>query len=139
MAETFLRRWFGKAPSPAADEGRAEIDRLLPDRPNTRGPLLWLRAVLDELVPDAAYVTVQFPTPEAIRDELHAGRSILVNERLVVDGRGFVRRWEHVCNALAEHQPGGLLPGLSRAARQGRLMTCRLACCRSRRTPLIWR
>jgi len=135
VAETFLRRWFGKAPAPAADEARAEIDRLLPDRPATRGPLLWLRAILDDLVPDPEYVTVQPPTPEAVRDELHAGRSILVNERPVVDGRGFVRRWEHVCDALAEHQPGGLPPGLSRAARQGKLDPNALATAIVNRSP----
>jgi FdhE protein len=135
VAETFLRRWFGKAPSPAADEARAEIDRLLPDRPTTRGPLLWLRAILDELVPDPEYLTVPLSTPEAVRDELHAGRPILVHERLVVDRRGFVRRWERVCDGLAEHQPGGLPPGLTRAARQATLDPDALATAIVRRSP----
>jgi FdhE protein len=38
-----------------------------------------------------------------------------------VDGRGFIRRWERVCGALAEHQSGGLPRDLAGAARAGRL------------------
>lgn len=122
MAETFLRRWFGVKPTaPAADEARAEIDRLLPDRPTTRGPLHWLRAILDELVPDAEYVTVQLPTPEAARDDLHTGRPLLVNGQLGVDPRGFARRWQRVCDALVDQQPGTIPAGLGSAARRGLL------------------
>jgi FdhE protein len=107
VAETFLRRWFGAKPTaPAAEEARAEIDRLLPDRPTTRGPLLWLRDILDDLVPDPTYLTVQLRTPEAVRDKLHVGQPSLSNEGLVVDARGFARRWQRVWDALSEHQPG---------------------------------
>jgi FdhE protein len=113
VAETFLRRWFGKKPSaPAADEARAEIDRVLPDRPATRGALLWLRAILDDLVPDPLYVMTRFPTPDIAREECVAGRPLLLHSALKVDPEKFSGRWRRICAALEEHRPGVVPAGL---------------------------
>jgi FdhE protein len=118
VAETFLRRWFGKKPSaPAADEARAEIDRLLPERPATRGPLLWLRAILDDLVPDPWYMVAVTPTADVVREECQTGRPLLLYSPLVVDA-DFPVRWQHACAALERHQPGTVPAGLEYAARQ---------------------
>ncbi|HKB04603.1 MAG TPA: glycosyltransferase, partial [Gemmataceae bacterium] len=117
MAETFLRRWFGKKPSaPAADEARAEIDRLLSERPATRGPLLWLRAILDDLVPDTWY-RVNWLTADVVREECQAGRPLLYLSPLTVDA-DFLVRWQHICAALAQHQPGAVPAGLADVVRQ---------------------
>src|SRR5205807_6803322 len=71
VAETFLRRWFGGKPSaPAADEARAEIDRVLADRPELRGPLAWLREILDDLVPVPGLASV--PRSEEHTSELQS-------------------------------------------------------------------
>jgi FdhE protein len=107
VAETFLRRWFGRAPAPAADEARAEIDRLLPDRPTTRGPLLWLRAVLDELVPEPGYITAPMPEAAACRAKLREGTPALWGLRITVDPTGFSRRWEKLGEAMPASEPGG--------------------------------
>jgi len=117
VAETFLRRWFGKKPSaPAADEARAEIDRLLSERPATRGPLLWLRAILDDLVPDTWY-RVNWLTADVVREECQAGRPLLYLSPLTVDA-DFLVRWQHICAALAQHQPGAVPAGLADVVRQ---------------------
>ncbi len=106
MAETFLRRWFGGKPTaPAADEARAEIDRLLADRPSYRGPLTWLRAIADDLVPVPGFVTVELPGPEAARDKLLAGIPLLRGEKLAVDAAEFARRWERAVDALKAGPP----------------------------------
>jgi formate dehydrogenase accessory protein FdhE len=118
VAETFLRRWFGKKPSaPAADAARAEIDRLLPDRPATRGPLLWLREILDDLVPDPWYAVSLLRAPETVREECQAGRPLLLHSTLVVDA-DFSGRWQHICAALEQRQPGAVPAGLADVARQ---------------------
>lgn len=120
MAETFLRRWFGGQPAaPAAEEARAEIDRLLADRPSYRGPLAWLRAVADDLVPDPASVAFTLPGPEAAREKLSVGRAVLSGQAPRVDRRRFAPRWKRLCDSLAETQPGAVPPGLSAAARRG--------------------
>jgi FdhE protein len=120
VAETFLRRWFGGKPTaPAADEARAEIDRLLADRPSYRGPLTWLRAVLGELVSDAEAVTFALPGPEAVREKLSAGCALLSGQAPRVDRRRFARRWERLCDFLAEIQPEAVPQGLAAAARRG--------------------
>jgi FdhE protein len=80
-----------------------------------------LRAILEDLVPEREYITVLLPNREAVRDDLHAGRPILFNERLVVDVRGFARRWQRVCKALTEHQPGSIPTDLATVARRGLL------------------
>jgi FdhE protein len=116
VAETFLRRWFGKAPDPAADEARAEIDRLLPDRPTTRGPLLWLRDVLDDLVPDPRYLMAALPTPAVAREECHAGRPLLRHTRPGIDSDRFAGRWRRIVAALDKHQPGAVPSDLATAA-----------------------
>jgi FdhE protein len=118
VAETFLRRWFGKKPSaPAADEARAEIDRLLPERPATRGPLLWLRAILDDLVPDPWYMVARPPTADVVREEGRAGRPLLLHSAVAVDA-DFPARWRHISVALEQHQPGTVPAGLVDVARQ---------------------
>ena len=116
MAETFLRRWFGKAPDPAADAARAEIDRLLPDRPTTRGPLVWLRDVLDDLVPDPRYVAPALPAAEVAREECHAGRPLLLQTTPGIDPDRFADRWRRIVSALERHQPGSVPPELAKAA-----------------------
>jgi FdhE protein len=109
VAETFLRRWFGRKPTaPAADEARAEIDRLLADRPNYRGPLTWLRTVLDELVPTPGYLAATLPQPEAAREKLSGGVPLLRGLPLTVGRAAFARRWKWVCEALGDAQPAGL-------------------------------
>jgi FdhE protein len=119
VAETFLRRWFGGKPTaPAADEARAEIDRLLADRPSYCGPLSWLRMVADELVPAAGYVTSTLPGPEAAREKLASGEPLLRGQGVTVDGRQFARRWKRLCEALGEHQPGAVSLALANAVRQ---------------------
>ncbi len=118
MAETFLRRWFGRKPAAtAADEARAEIDRLLADRPELRGPLAWLREILDDLVPEPDYLQTVLPAAESAREELRFGHPLLSHNPLAVEPRGFARRWQRVCDALAEHRPGATPAGLAAAAR----------------------
>jgi len=53
VALSFLGKWFGgKRPDAAAlEEVRAELDRLLVERPAFAEPLRWLRAVLPTLAP----------------------------------------------------------------------------------------
>jgi FdhE protein len=120
VAETFLRRWFGGRPTtPAADEAREEIDRLLADRPGYRGPLTWLRSVLDDLVPDPAAINFTLPEPEAAREKLSDGWALLSGQVPHVDQRRFARRWQRLCDALAENQPGAVPQGLAAAARRG--------------------
>ena len=117
MAETFLRRWFGKkSAAPAADEARAEIDRLLPERPATRGPLLWLRAILDDLVPDPAYVMNRRPAADVVREECSAGRPLLLHSTLGVDPDRFSGRWQRICAALERQQSGAVPKDLGRAS-----------------------
>ena len=115
MAETFLRRWFGKAPDTAAAEARAELDRLLPDRPTTRGPLLWLRDVLDDLVADPRYVVPALPAAEVAREECHAGRPLLRHTNPGVDPARFAERWRRIIAALERHQPGAVPSELVKA------------------------
>lgn len=101
MAGTFLRRWFGGKPTaPAAEDARAEIDRILVERPTLNGPLGWLRAIADELVPDSEYVVAALPAEESAREEAQFGRPVLLHTVLVVDPVGFARRWRRVCEAL---------------------------------------
>jgi FdhE protein len=122
VAETFLRRWFGgKRASPAGDEARAEIDRLLADRPDLRGPLGWLHAVLDDLVADPEYVLTRLPAAEVVREKYHAGRPLLVHAALTVEPAGFARRWRRLFEALEKHQPGSVPPGLADVVRRGRV------------------
>ena len=100
--------------APAADEARAEIDRLLPDRPTTRGATRV--AAGNPRRPGArtrAYVRAALPARRPGPRSVHARRPVLRNTPLVVDARGFASRWERICGALAEHQPGGLPPGLA--------------------------
>lgn len=119
MAETFLRRWFGgKPPAPAADEARAEIDRLLADRPSYSGPLTWLRAVADELAPVAGYVAANLPESDTTREKLATGVPLLRGQGVLVEGREFARRWTRLCESLGEHQPGTVSPALSKVGRQ---------------------
>jgi FdhE protein len=119
VAETFLRRWFGGKPTAsAADEARAEIDRLLADRPSYSGPLTWLRAVTDELTPVAGYIAATLPEPEAARDKLAAGEPLLRGLGVVVEDRQFARRWKRLCEALNESQPGAASPALSKVVRK---------------------
>lgn len=128
MAETFLRRWFGGKPTaPAAEDARVELDRALADRPDLRGPLGWLRAVADELVPDPEYVSTALPTPEAAREEAQFGRPILLHNTLGVEPVGFARRWQRVCDALAQHQPEAIPPKLGSAVKRGQLDESALA------------
>jgi FdhE protein len=118
VAETFLRRWFGKkASTPAAEDARAEIDRLLPDRPATRGPLLWLRAICDDVVPDPWYMVARPPTRDVVREECESGRPLLLHSTLAVDA-DFPGRWQRICAALKEHQPGVVPAGLANAPRR---------------------
>lgn len=122
MAETFLRRWFGGKPTaPAADEARAEIDRAFADRPDLRGPLAWLRAVADELVPDHHYVYVTLPAQDEAREAAHAGRPLLRNTSFAVDPDGFARRWRRVCDALAVSQSGAIPSELATTAKRREL------------------
>jgi FdhE protein len=108
VAETFLRRLFGGKPSaPAADEARAEIDRVLADRPHLAGPLGWLRAIAGDLVPAPGFVTVKLPEPEAARGKLLAGVPLLRGEPATVDAAEFSRRWKRAADAL-ENCPAGL-------------------------------
>jgi FdhE protein len=117
VAETFLRRWFGGKPSaPAADEARAEIDRILAERLDLRGPLSWLRAVADDLVPTAGLVTVTLPEPEVAQARLLASVPLLRGERVAVERGEFAGRWKRLADAL-ENTP----PGLATAAKQGRI------------------
>jgi FdhE protein len=128
VAETFLRRWFGgQSAAPAADEARAEIDRLLADRPSYRGPLTWLRAVADDLVPDPEAIAFTLPQPEAARERLSAGRALLAGLAPHVERRRFTRRWQRLCESLAETQPAAVPPGLSAATRRGTVEPDRLA------------
>jgi FdhE protein len=108
VAETFLRRLFGGKPAaPAADEARAEIDRVLADRPHLAGPLGWLRAIADDLVPAPGFVTVQQPWLMAPREKLIAGVPLLRGEPVTVDAAEFARRWKRAADAL-ENCPAGL-------------------------------
>ena len=116
VAETFLRRWFGKAPDPAGDEARAEIDRLLPERPTTREPLLWLRDILDDLVSDPRCITTALPSAEVAREESHAGRPLLLHTTPGLEPHRFAERWRRIVGALAKHQPGAGPPDLAKAA-----------------------
>jgi FdhE protein len=117
VAESFLRRFFGGKPSvPAADDARAEIDCALADRPGLRGPLDWLRAVADELVPASAFVTATLPDPDAARSKLLGGVPLLRGESVTVDTAEFARRWKRLAEAL-ESPP----PGIGLAVKRGHL------------------
>jgi FdhE protein len=108
VAETFLRRWFGgRSSAPAADEARAEIDRVAADRPELRGPLGWLRTVADDLVPTPGLVTTTLPAPDAARTKLLAGVPLLRGEPFAVDRTEFARRWKRLADAL-ENPPQGI-------------------------------
>ncbi len=121
MAETFLRKWFGGKPTaPAADEVRAEIDRVLVDRPSYRGPLAWLRAVADDLVPVSGYVAASLPETEAAREKMATGVPLLRGQEVQIEDRGFDRRWKRLCESLNETQPGAVSPTLAKAVRQDR-------------------
>jgi FdhE protein len=128
MAETFLPKWLGgKTTSPAAEEARAQIDRLLADPPNYRGPLAWLRAVMDELVPDPGSVVFTRLSTEAARENLSAGQAIFFGQTPQIDRRRFARRWQRLCDALAESQHGAIPRGLASAAERGTIDPNRIA------------
>ena len=119
MAETFLHKLFGgRQAIPASDEARAEIDRILVERPNYRGPLSWLRAVADDLAPVSGYVAAVLPQPEAARGKLAEGVPLLHGQEVSVEDREFARRWKRLCEALAEYQPGAVPPSLPKAVRK---------------------
>jgi RNA polymerase subunit RPABC4/transcription elongation factor Spt4 len=122
VAETFLRRWFGRRPAaPAADEARAEIDRVLADRPELRGPLAWLRAVLDDLVPVAGLASVPLPSPDAARAKLLAGTPLLRGEPVAFAEAELTRRWERFRRALPPATPAPLAPGADPVLAGGRV------------------
>ena len=56
------------------------------------------------------------PAPESAREEAHFGRPLLLHNTLGVEPVGFARRWQRVCDALAEHQPEAIPPKLGGAA-----------------------
>jgi RNA polymerase subunit RPABC4/transcription elongation factor Spt4 len=112
VAETFLRRWFGKKPAdPGAEEARAEIDRVLADRPELRGPLSWLREILDDLVPVPGLASVPLPEPDAARAKLLAGVPLLRGEPVTFAEAELVRRWERFRRALPPAAPAPFAPG----------------------------
>jgi FdhE protein len=121
VAESFLSRWFGgfrKSP-PTVEEARAELDRLADERPAFRAPVLWLRALLPDLLPDAPRVPLL--SPDQAREKLVAGVPLLRGETVSIDRKAFQRRWKGACDALESLQPDGTVAALAKAVRGGQL------------------
>ncbi len=121
MAESFLRRWFGslRKEPPTVEEARTELDRLAAERPAFRAPVLWLRELLPDLLPDPASVIAM--SPEQARDKLTAGVPLLRGEMLSIDAKRFRRRWCRACDALETLQPDGAATALAAALNRGKL------------------
>ena len=128
MAESFLRRWFGSSPSasPSVEEARAEVDRLIANRPAFLPLLRWLRELLPDLVPVAA-PPVPSLSREQARAKLAEGVPLLRGEQFAVEPREFRRRWKRACEALEAVQPDGAAAALAEAVRRGRLDPSALA------------
>jgi len=117
VADSFLRRWFGgKAAPPSVEEARAELDRVLAERPAFETPLRWLRELLPDLVPIPDPPAVAELTPDRARAKLAGGVPLLRGEYLALDVKAFRKRWQRACAALG--QPGKPLAG---ALRRGKL------------------
>src|SRR5437868_14579962 len=84
MAESILRRWFGgrRKDPPTVEEARAELDRLAAGQPDFRAPVLWLRELLPDLVPDPPQ-PLQLSAEQA-HAKLTAGVPLVRDERLVI-------------------------------------------------------
>jgi FdhE protein len=122
VALSFLGKWFGgkQRPGAAVDEARAELDRLVAERPAFAEPVRWLRAVLPNLTPadDAPPFAI---SPADARAKLAAGVPLLRGEPLPLDMKGFRRRWDEACAALEGVRPDGAGAALSGALRSEQL------------------
>jgi FdhE protein len=121
MAESILRRWFGglRKDPPTVEEARAELDRLATEQPAFRAPVLWLRELLPDLLPDAPEPFNL--SPEHAHAKLAAGVPLVRDERLVIDLKRFRRRWCRACDALETLQPDGAAAALAAALNRGKL------------------
>jgi FdhE protein len=122
VALSFLGKWFGgKRPDAAAlEEVRAELDRLLVERPAFAEPLRWLRAVLPTLAPADDLPPFNI-SPADAHAKLAAGVPLLRGEPLTLDAKDFRRRWDEACAALESVRPDGAGAALSEALRAKQL------------------
>jgi FdhE protein len=123
MVESFLRKWFGglRKEPPTVEEARVELDRLAAEMPAFRAPLLWLRALMPDLVPATDVAHVPTISPEKAHTRLNAGVPLLRGEHLTIDAKAFRRRWCRACDALEMLQPDGAAAALAAAVNGGRL------------------
>jgi FdhE protein len=103
------------------EEARAELDRVLANRPSFAPVLRWLRELLPDLEPISTGLPSVTLEAEQARARLSAGVPLLRGERIEVGEKAFVRRWERACAALEAEQPDGAAAALSEAVRRGRL------------------
>jgi FdhE protein len=138
MADSFLAKWRRRvaAADPEMDQARAELERLAVERPGLRGPALWLRELLPDLmvscsaaVPGASSLcepladlpAIPTLSQQAAHAKLAAGIPLLRGETLVVDVRAFQRRWRRACDALEAQRGDGVARQAAKAAGRGKL------------------
>ena len=129
LADSFLGKWIGRraVPDPAVAEARAEVERIIAERPSLSGPALWLRDTLVQLaIPES--VSTPALSPELALEKLVAGIPLLRGETVVVDAQAFHRRWRRACAALSRDQEDRA-GQLVRAAERGQLDPQHLVSC----------
>jgi FdhE protein len=123
MAQSLLRRWFGglRKDPVSVEEARAELDGLAADRPAFRAPVLWLRALLPDLVPEVDASQGPALTKEQAHAKLGAGVPLLRGEKIHFDVKAFQQRWSRACDALETLQPDGAAAALAKSLHSGKL------------------
>lgn len=119
MADNFLAKWLRGSASRVDSEiteNRAELQRLVAERPSLRASALWLSELLPELQ-NPPRLSVPALANHQAQEKLAAGVPLLRGEALSIEPKWFSRRWRRACEALQRVSVESQSPLLAAMAR----------------------
>jgi FdhE protein len=123
MAARFLHKLLGSSapPGPAVTAALAELDRLANERSELAGPIALVRDFLSTLYQEPVLDPLPSLPDEVAAAKLRDGVPLLHGEPVLLDAKGFHRRWRIVCAAVQKYQQANAGKVLSEAVRNGKL------------------
>jgi FdhE protein len=123
VGTNFLRKLVGREATPPPEVGGAleELTRLAKERPTLAGPARLLAEILPALFADSAAPAAVPLTSEQAEVKLQQSLPLLRGETVRLDIPGFSRRWQQICLALEQQQPGADVKGVAQALRRKQL------------------